>query len=373
MFKFFVFFTICAALASANMVRVPIYKNSNYRKTPQSVKTETAYLRGKYNVAGFRATEQLDNELNMEYYGKITIGTPPQEFLVLFDSGSSNLWVPSASCPYSNVACQIHNKYNSSASSTYVANGEYFSIQYGSGSLSGFLSQDTVSVAGLTISNQVFAEAMLEPGTSFVYSNFDGLMGMAFQQISNDNVVPPFYNMWSQGLISENLFSFYLARAGSSSQGGEMILGGSDSSLYQGSLTYVPISEQGYWQFAMDGGSIGGLVLCDGGCQAIADTGTSLIVAPYYGYVVYMSIVDPDGDGLIDCSAVSFLPDLELVIGGTTFTVPASQYVIESEGQCSPAISYMGTDFWILGDIFIGMYYTEFDMGNNRIGFAPVA
>ncbi|XP_039967135.1 lysosomal aspartic protease-like [Bactrocera tryoni] len=373
MFKFFVFFTIFAALASANMVRVPIYKNPNYRRTHETVKTETAYLRSKYHVPAPRATEQLDNSLNLAYYGKITIGTPAQEFLVLFDSGSSNLWVPSATCPTSNAACQAHNKYNSSASSTYVANGESFSIEYGSGSLSGFLSQDTVRVAGLTIQNQVFAEAMQEPGTSFLYSNFDGLMGMAFQQISNDDVVPPFYNMWTQGLISQNLFSFYLARAGTSSQGGEMILGGSDSSLYQGSLTYVPVSEEGYWQFAVDSGSIGSQVLCSSGCQAIADTGTSLIVAPYYGYVAYMNVVDPDGDGYIDCSSVSSLPDMEFVIGGTTFTVPASQYVIESEGQCSPAVSYMGTDFWILGDIFIGLYYTEFDMGNSRIGFAPVA
>ncbi|XP_011196132.2 lysosomal aspartic protease-like [Zeugodacus cucurbitae] len=374
MFKFFVFFTICAALASANMVRVPIYRNPNYSKTRESVKTEVAYLRGKYNVAAPRGvTEPLNNYLNLQYYGKITIGTPAQDFLVLFDSGSSNLWIPSSTCPTSNEACQNHAKYDSSASSTYVANGESFSIQYGSGSLSGFLSQDTVRVAGLTIKNQVFAEAMLEPGDSFVDSNFDGLMGMAFQSISNDNVVPPFYNMWSQGLISKNLFSFYLARAGTSSQGGEMILGGSDSSLYKGELTYVPISQQGYWQFGVDSGSMGGQVLCSGGCQAIADTGTSLIVAPYYGYITYMNIVDPDGDGYVDCSSISSLPDIELVIGGKTFTIPASQYILESEGQCSPAISYMGTDFWILGDIFIGLYYTEFDMGNNRIGFAPVA
>ncbi|XP_011196142.2 lysosomal aspartic protease-like [Zeugodacus cucurbitae] len=374
MFKFFVFFTICAALASANMVRVPMIKNPNYCKTHASVKAETAYLRAKYNVATPRgATEQLQDQFDMSYYGKITIGTPPQEFLVLFDSGSSNLWIPSSSCPSSNQACQNHAKYDSSASSTYVANGESFSIQYGSGSLSGYLSQDTVRVAGLTIKDQVFAEAMQEPGTSFVNSGFDGLMGMAFQSISNDNVVPPFYNMWSQGLISKNLFSFYLTRAGTSVNGGEMILGGSDSSLYKGQLTYVPISEQGYWQFGVDSGSIGGQPLCSGGCQAIADTGTSLIVAPYYGYITYMNIVDPDGDGYIDCSSVSSLPDMEFVIGGTTFTIPASQYVVESEGLCSPAISYMGTDFWILGDIFIGLYYTEFDMGNNRIGFAPVA
>ncbi|XP_054735168.1 lysosomal aspartic protease-like [Anastrepha obliqua] len=374
MFKFLVFLSICAALVSANLVRVPIYKNPNYRRTRASMKSEIALLRSKYNVPSARSTsETLDNELNMSYYGKITIGTPAQDFLVLFDTGSSNLWVPSSSCPTSNEACQDHNKYDSSASSTYVANGESFSIEYGSGSLTGYLSQDTVSVAGLSISNQVFAEAMDEPGTSFVYSNFDGIMGMAYQSIAVDNVVPPFYNLYSQGLVSNDVFSFYLARAGTSDQGGEMILGGSDSSYYQGDLTYTSITEQGYWQFSLDGATIDGQVMCSSGCQAIADTGTSLIVAPYNAYSVYMNVVDPDDDGVVDCSLMESLPDMEFVIGGTTFSVPASQYIYEEDGECSPAVSYMGTDFWILGDIFIGMYYTEFDMGNSRIGFAPVA
>jgi hypothetical protein len=38
--------------------------------------------------------EELDNFANMQYIGKMSLGTPPQEFDLIFDTGSSYLWVP---------------------------------------------------------------------------------------------------------------------------------------------------------------------------------------------------------------------------------------------------------------------------------------
>ncbi|XP_043656192.1 lysosomal aspartic protease [Drosophila teissieri] len=363
---------LLVALASAELHRVPILKEQNFVKTRQNVLAEKSYLRTKYQLPSLRTVdeEQLSNSMNMAYYGAISIGTPAQSFKVLFDSGSSNLWVPSNTCQ--SDACQTHSQYDSSASSSYVANGESFSIQYGTGSLTGYLSTDTVDVNGLSIESQTFAESTSEPGTNFNDANFDGILGMAYESLAVDGVAPPFYNMVSQDLVDSSVFSFYLARDGTSTSGGELILGGSDSSLYSGSLTYVPISEQGYWQFTMDGSSVDGESLCDD-CQAIADTGTSLIVAPYNAYITLSEILNVGNEGYLDCSTVSSLPDVTFNIGGTDFVLEPSAYIIQSDGNCMSAFEYMGTDFWILGDVFIGQYYTEFDLGNNRIGFAPVA
>ncbi|XP_005189517.1 lysosomal aspartic protease [Musca domestica] len=381
MMKFFVFLTL-AALASAELVRVPVHRQENFKKSFANVKAELSVLRTKYGLPTPRdyVEEDLSNTLNMEYYGKITIGTPPQEFEVLFDSGSANLWVPAAGCASTDTACQNHNQYDSSASSTYVANGESFSIQYGSGSLTGYLSTDTVTVNGLAIQSQTFAEATSEPGTSFVGSSFDGILGMAYQSIAVDNVVPPFYNMYSQGLVDSDVFSFYLTRDGTATQGGELILGGVDSNLYSGDITYVDVSEQGYWQFTMDSADMSGNNVCSD-CQAIADTGTSLIVAPQTAYETINEIIggseNDEGQFFVDCSTVSSLPNLDLTIGGTVFTLTPDMYIVnvtdDDTTYCMSAFTYMGTDFWILGDVFIGPYYTVFDLGNNRVGFAPIA
>ena len=131
------------------------------------------------------------------------LGTPPQEFKVVLDTGSSNLWVPSSKC--TSIACFLHSKYDSSASSTYKVNGSTFEIRYGSGSLSGFVSGDTLEFAGLNIKNQLFAEATEEPGLAFAFGRFDGILGMGYDTISVNHITPPFYELINQKVITNQL------------------------------------------------------------------------------------------------------------------------------------------------------------------------
>ncbi|BFI43027.1 phytepsin [Marchantia polymorpha subsp. ruderalis] len=223
----------------------------------------------------------LTNYVDAQYYGEISIGTPPQVFNVVFDTGSSNLWVPSSKC-YFSVACYFHAKYKSSKSSTYKEDGRQFAIQYGTGSMAGFLSQDSVTLGDMVVKGQVFAEATKEPGITFLAAKFDGILGLGFKEISVQRVSPVWYNALDQGLLAEPVFSFWLNRNADEAQGGELVFGGVDAKHFKGEHVYTPVTRKGYWQFNMGDVLIGGKStgFCKGGCAAIADSGTSLLAGP---------------------------------------------------------------------------------------------
>jgi len=326
----------------------------------------------------------LNNFMNAQYYGSITIGTPPQKFNVLFDTGSSNLWVPSSHCALLNIACRTHNRYTSSKSSTYHANGTEFAIRYGTGSLTGYLSDDIVDFGGIAIKGQGFGEAIKEPGITFIAARFDGILGMGYPSIAVDSVVPPFNNMIFQKLVDEPVFSFWLNRTAGEVKGGELHLGGKDPAYFTGGITYLPVTRAAYWQFAMDSIQIGDTeVGCSGGCQAIADTGTSLIVGPSADVKnINLKLGGhplPHGLYFVSCKKVPSMPNLVFVLKGKKFTVPPKSYIIEQSqaGQTFCIIGLIGMDIpppagplWILGDIFHGEFYTIYDFGKKQVGFA---
>ncbi|XP_044539333.1 cathepsin D-like, partial [Gracilinanus agilis] len=210
--------------------RIPLHKGKSIRQTMREMADRAQELplaqeaAMKYALGfaqGQPTPEVLKNYMDAQYFGSIGIGTPPQEFTVVFDTGSSNLWVPSTHCSLWDVACWLHHKYNADKSSTYVKNGTSFAIHYGSGSLSGFLSEDTVTIPfspegsggkAMEIEHQTFGEAVKQPGVTFIAAKFDGILGMGFPRISVDSVTPVFDNLMNQKLVEKNVFSFYLNR-----------------------------------------------------------------------------------------------------------------------------------------------------------------
>ena len=122
----------------------------------------------------------LTNILNSQYYGQIQIGTPKKVFNVIFDTGSSNIWVPSSKCLFS-FACYNKNYYNSQTSSSHTKDGRKVEVSYGSGFMSGFLSKDLMFFSDIVIENQTFAEAT-SLASAFQNSKFDGIVGMGLKK-----------------------------------------------------------------------------------------------------------------------------------------------------------------------------------------------
>ncbi|XP_001357029.2 cathepsin E [Drosophila pseudoobscura] len=362
------------------------HQNKMIRSKPRlaTAQAETTMFTASSSSSSSIPTETLTNSYNTEYYGQVTIGS--QQFQVLFDTASANLWVPSVKC--TQKVCLQHNRYNSSRSKTYAANGSAFQIEYATREeaviLEGFLSTDRLKIAGLTVKNQTFAEITSMPESVFNRSNFDGIFGLGFRSISIGDVNPPLLNLFEQGLIEAPLFSLILNRnASEPSNGGQLLLGGSDPTLYSGCLTYVPLSQVGYWQITVGSISLDtDSDLCSN-CEAIIDAGTSLIVVPSATLAAInqrfgITAADKrDGVYTISCDKVSSLPALTFNIGRRDFTLPASSYILNYDGTCVSGFTSLSdggndlTGLWVLGDVFLGPLYVEFDMEYKRIAIAP--
>ncbi|KAK9498740.1 hypothetical protein O3M35_003307 [Rhynocoris fuscipes] len=380
---------LALALTACALVRVPLHKINKgprnideFRKEVNAFKAGHQMLMLKKKQGDGHGVESLSNYLNAQYYGKISLGTPAQDFNVIFDTGSSNLWITSHQCSILNLACWTHSTYDNSKSSTYKANGTAISLNYVSGSMKGFLSEDVLEVGGLSIKDQTFAEATTEPGLAFVFAKFDGILGLAFPNKAALNILPPFYNMVDQKVVDEAVFSVYLNRDTKGTTGGEIIFGGADEELYEKeSLNYVKLSKEGYWQFNLDRVTVpNGVDACSEGCQAVADTGTSLIIGPTkqvndINTKIGAQVVS--GIGVVECDKINNLPPITFNIGGQNYTLEGKDYIMKIDAWFTTACisGFMGMDLpmevqWILGDVFLGKYYTIFDVKNKQVGFA---
>ncbi|XP_059739064.1 pregnancy-associated glycoprotein 1 [Bos taurus] len=362
------------------IVIIPLTKVKTMRKTLSEKNMLSNFLKEHaYRVSQIssrgsnRTIHPPEEHHDMLYMGNITIGTPPQEFQFVFDTGSSDLWVTSVFC--TSPTCSTHVRFRHLESSTFWPTQKTFSITYGSGNMKGFLAYDTVQIGDLVSTDQPFALSVAEYG--FEGIPFDGILGLNYPRLSFSGAIPIFNNLKNQGAISEPVFAFYLSKK--EKDGSEVMFGGVDKSYYQGVLDWVPLIEMGDWSVHMDSISMKRKVIaCSGGCKALVDTGISLILGPrrlFNNIQKLIGAMPRSSKQYISCFAINILPSIIFTINGITYPVPAQAYILkDSRGHLYTTFKEntvrTSTETWILGDVFLRKYFSVFDGGNDRIGLA---
>ncbi|KAF8939951.1 aspartic proteinase IV [Dissophora ornata] len=359
---------------------IPLTRNSNFK---HNTRGQMAKLNRRYpgiNILASSGSVPLtDSNPDLEYYGTVSIGTPGQDFKLDFDTGSADIWFPSSTCTTS--GCKAHSQFDSSKSSTFKEDGRSWSVSYGDGSTaSGILGTDAVNVGGISV-QQTIGLATSE-SSQFASGPSDGLFGLGFDSLESVSGVQTFMdNAIAAGVLSQSVVSVFMPSVRrNGGVGGEYLFGGIDTSKFSGELTYVPISQQGYWQIAIDDVGYNGQSIGQSS-QGIVDTGTTLvIVSDTAAQAIHANIQgatnDPTNGWLVPCSLSSSTDNVSFTMAGTAFNVPVADLAFEAvgdgSGNCVSGVQGGQNDLWILGDVFIKNNYCVFDQGNSQVGIAPL-
>ncbi|KAJ7739319.1 acid protease [Mycena olivaceomarginata] len=292
------------------------------------------------------------------YLATVQMGTPPQNFLILMDSGSADLWVASEACTSTAGGdCGNHQTLGSKSSSSFVASNTPFQVTYGTGAVAGAIVTDDISIAGLTLKAHTFGSTL-----------------------SQQKTATPVESLASQGLITDAITSYKISRALDNKNDGEITFGALDPTKFDAAtLTVVPnVNTQGFWEAAMD---------ADAGLQgrtSILDTGTTLIVAPIpdaeaVHNLIQGSKTDGQGQFTVPCT---FNQSVALSFGKTVFAIDPRDVAIQPvdpndpTGDCVSGISggSFGTSDteWLVGDVFLKNAYYSTDVGKNTVSLAKL-
>lgn len=332
----------------------------------------------------------LDNEETL-YFMNASLGTPPQNFRLHIDTGSSDLWVNAANSPLcSNRAlpCDAAGVYSANDSSTYKYVNSVFNISYVDGSgASGDYATDTFKMEDMTIDNLQF-------GIGYQSSSYEGILGIGYMvnevQVNRAGLRP--YANLPQKLVDDkmintNAYSLWLNDLDAST--GNILFGGVDTKKFEGTLSKLPIiPEQGvYAEFIVALTGLGedgnkGSIFENEEVAVLLDSGSSLMYLPDNVanslYDKYNARYDSTtGAAICDCDLANQQGSLDFTFSsdGPTISVPLNELVLlmgYQRGQplCILGIGPAGDQISVLGDTFLRSAYVVYDLDNNQIALA---
>jgi len=326
-----------------------------------------------------------------EYTGYIGVGTskdggPAFKAQVVFDTGSTNLWVASVLCKaFPCTARQSKGFYDpthSLSQEPYGSTGGDIDIMFGTGELKGPLHVDTYRVGPMTVPKQPFAMIREMNGEVFESFPFQGILGLGFPSLSFAGIEPFFDRVIKQKLLQNNEFAFYLN--GIAGQPSALLWGGVDKDLYEPPIHMFPVVQAHYWALELVDVRMGNKSLVSTGDsrkvkRVIIDSGTTYFTAPSE---VYSEIVSKAPEAR--CDKVNNYESLTYVlrdVQGKLFDIVVTQetYMIANldGSQCRPAFMKLDVSrkygpAMILGEVFMRRFFTVFSRGNGSLDQARI-
>jgi hypothetical protein len=325
-----------------------------------------------HHKLGHRTANAMEVIHKTAYWGTVKLGTPAQEFKVIFDTGSGNLILPAKSCNM--PGCNPHKKYNPSESSTSAAivneRGEGSTeISFGTGDISGDYYKDKFCIAENLCTDVRFVAATAQSPEPFSETPFDGILGLGFKDLSMGEHFNIVDDLNANGQLPQGTFAVFLTDDSNS----EITFGGYRPEQVASDIVWANVVRESYWQVGVDDITFNNVEtgLCNGGCQVAVDTGTSMLAGP-------SDLVDKLSSKLNakdDCSNFDQLPTIGFKVKSKVLNLSPEDYMDKSAGDCS--FSVMSLDvpppkgpLFIFGDPFLRRFVTIYDRSGPRVGFA---
>mmetsp|Transcript_16561 Transcript_16561/g.20622 ORF Transcript_16561/g.20622 Transcript_16561/m.20622 type:complete len:944 (-) Transcript_16561:195-3026(-) len=373
----------------------------------QRRRKNVSFSRGRHLRKLISAADDLDTypiaplfscQEETTYMTSISLGTPPQKFLVSIDTADSSLWVPSVDCD----ECDKHwQKFDAGDSETYSSvssssssskRDNLFVTARNDGSvLTGRISRDTLRWNSRIVPHQEFGLVSHVPPSYLQCPEVSGALGLSRSSTVLDR-------LREEGALAHEMISLHLD--GDSVTASEMILGGVSQKRYQGCLAWERQSEvradedHEYWSVDLVDVSMGYRSAGSAAREAVFDTAQSSLVGPFKDVLKFVEMnngvcfdVTKEGDlkevvcgngfdvSKVSCDGDVFAP-LEFTIGEETYSFLLKDLVTaeeEDDGDVSCYLNLNGSknlQFWVMGLPWFHKYYTVFDFGQNTIGMA---
>eukprot|EP00927_Polykrikos_kofoidii_P020296 TRINITY_DN1959_c0_g1_i3.p1 TRINITY_DN1959_c0_g1~~TRINITY_DN1959_c0_g1_i3.p1 ORF type:complete len:473 (-),score=85.12 TRINITY_DN1959_c0_g1_i3:30-1388(-) len=372
---------------------------------------------------GHFVADRLSN-VGALYVGPIGVGTDPScenrrdckkpesVLWVVFDTGSTNIWISSDLCTYGPCSWSGRKEFNHTRSSTYsyLHPRTHLKVKFGTGMLRGPLAKDNFHIGPAVVEGQAFAMIEQQVGNVFRANPFEGIVGLAFPALATKSAPAFFDTVVRERVLDHNEFSLYLSRDNPSANA--MFWGGVDPSLFEGKLEFFPVVDPYYWGLELVNFKIGAKLMIGPngfassivsekdsshvdvvgprptikpppGPKAIVDTGTTYYTAePAIFGKVSSLIRGTKCDAMTEGSH----PNLTLTLRNARgqerpFIIPHTQYMVSHDGvYCTPGFMKIKVPAahgpgMMLGEIFLKHHYAVFDRRDGhelrgRIGFA---